>query len=151
MSLTRYNPFDTFLPLSLRDPGAWATDLFGLRGGFPIDLYEDEANYYVEASLPGMKPEEIKVSVTEGVITIHAETAHDEKQGQKPEEETKGKKASGYVRRERYTGEVTRVIELPFAINPDKIKATYKHGVLTLEVPKVAETKPTEVEVKVEQ
>lgn len=151
MSMTRYNPFDAFLPLALRDPANWAADVLWMRGSFPIDLYEDEANYYVEASLPGMKPEAIKVTATDGVITIHAESKYDERQGQKPVEETKGKKASGYVRRERYTGEVTRVIELPTAISPDKITATYKHGVLTLEVPKTAESKPTEVEIKIER
>ena len=53
MSLSRYNPFDGF-PLSLRDPSGWATDLFGLRPSFPVDVYEDESSYFIEASLPGM-------------------------------------------------------------------------------------------------
>jgi HSP20 family protein len=147
MSLSRYHPFDGF-PLSLRDPSAWATDLFGLRPSFPVDVYEDESSYFVEASLPGMKPAEISVSATSDTITIHAATEYDDKQEKKAED--KEKKTGAYVRRERYNGEVTRIIELPSAFTPDKIKATYKHGVLSLEIPKTGEGKPTPVEVKVE-
>jgi len=148
MSLSRYNPFDGF-PLSLRDPSGWATDLFGLRPSFPVDVYEDESSYFIEASLPGMKPAEISVTATGDTITIHAATEYDDKR-EKPAEEKQAKKAGGYVRRERYTGEVTRIIELPTAFSPDKIKATYKHGVLSLEIPKTGEGKPMPIEVKVE-
>ena len=54
-----------------------------------------------------------------------------------------------YVRRERYEGEMTRTISLPSQIQPEKVQATYEHGVLTLHVPKSEAVKPKQIEVKV--
>lgn len=162
MSMMRYNPFDSTLPLTMRDAmdrlleesyaPTWGRDIFAIGRGFPIDVYEDELSYIVEASMPGVKPEELKVTATSTAITIRAHTAYDEKRDKKPEtKEPKDKKAGGYVRRERYTGEVTRVIDLPDLISPEKVKATYKHGVLTLEAPKAGEMKPRKVDIVVEE
>lgn len=159
MSMTRYNPFDSTLPLTMRDamdqlleesfaPG-WGRDLFAIGRGFPVDVYEDELNYVIEASMPGVKPDALKVTATSTAITIRATTLHEDKEGKKAE--PKDKKSGGYLRRERYTGEVTRVIELADPITPDKIKANYKHGVLTLEAPKAGEVKPKNVDIVVEE
>lgn len=54
-----------------------------------------------------------------------------------------------YVRRERYEGELRRTISLPTQIDPEKVQATYEHGVLKLEVPKVEAAKPKQISVKV--
>lgn len=168
MSLMNYNPFDVALPLTMREamdrmleqsfPPAWRADLFAIGRGFPVDVYEDEALYVIEASMPGIKPDELKVTATASAITIRATTAHDdkpEKRAEKrPEAETNGTKArkdGSYVRRERYSGEVTRVIDFPDTIVPDGIKATYKHGVLTIEVPKAGESKPRTVDIVVQE
>jgi len=159
MSMTRYNPFDSTLPLTMRDAmdrlleesfaPTWRTDLFGVGRGFPVDVYEDELNYVIEASLPGIKPDQLKVTATGNTITIRATAEHDEKQEKKAE--SKDKKSGSYVRRERFLGEMTRVIDLPDPISPDKIAATYKHGVLTLEIPKAAESKPKKIDIVVEE
>lgn len=158
MSIARYDPFDV-MPRTMREAmdrlleqsftPAWGTDLLAFGRGFPIDVYEDERNYVIEASLPGIKPEELKVTATGNAITIRANTAYDEKQQKKAE--TKDTRAGAYVRRERYSGEIVRVVDLPDPITPDKIKATYKHGVLTLEVPKAGEAKPRKIEIAVEE
>lgn len=159
MSMMRYNPFDAPLPLTLRDamdrlldesfPPAWRSDLFAIGRGFPVDVYEDEMHYIIEASMPGVNPDDLKVTATDSAITIRATSEYEEKQEKKAE--PKEKKVGTYVRRERYTGEVTRVIDLPDPISPDKIKATYKHGVLTLEVPKATASKPKMVDIVVKE
>lgn len=161
MSMTRYNPFDSTLPLTMRDAmdrlleesfaPTWRTDLFGVGRGFPVDVYEDELNYVIEASLPGIHPDQLKVTATDSTITIRATAEHDEKQEkQEKKAESKDKKSGSYVRRERFQGEMTRVIDLPDPISPDKIAATYKHGVLTLQIPKAAESKPQKIDIVVE-
>lgn len=164
MSLMNYSPFDTTLPLTLREAmdrmleqsfsPAWRADLFAIGRGFPVDVYEDDTSYVIEASMPGIKPDELKVTATVSAITIRAATAHGEKAEKQAETERNGKKmgkAGSYVRRERYSGEVTRVVDFPDAIVPDSIKATYKHGVLTLEIPKAGESKPKMIDIAVEE
>jgi HSP20 family protein len=160
MSLMRYDPFATALPKTMRDAmdrlldesfaPAWRADLFAIGRGFPVDVYEDEMQYVIEASMPGVKLDELKVTATSTAITIRATTLHEEKEGKEGKAaDAKDKMSGSYVRRERYTGEVTRVIDLPDLINPDKIRATYKHGVLTLDVPKAGESKPKKVDITV--
>lgn len=147
MTMARYSPFESLLPLMLRDSTLWGPDLFGSSRGFPIDVYESETGFDIEASLPGVKPEDLKVTATSFTITIRATTGHTGEPEKKAEE--KGKKAGDYVRRERYTGVMTRVIELPEAINPTRIKASYKHGVLKLEAAKAGEAESTSVNIEV--
>lgn len=159
MSMTRYNPFDATLPLTLRDAmdrlleesfsPTWNTDLFAAGRGFPVDVYEDELNYVIEASMPGVKPDDLKVTATPTAVTIRATTSSDDTTEKKAQ--PKDKRTGTYVRRERFNGEMTRVIDLPSPITPDKIKATYSHGVLTLEVPKTTGSKPTKVDVDVKE
>ena len=162
MSMIRYNPFDSTLPLTMRDAmdrlleqsfaPTWRSDLFAIGRGFPVDVYEDELNYVIEASMPGVKPENLKVTATANAVTIRATTTNGENGAKRDKAaEPKGKKTGDYVRRERYSGEVTRVIDLPDAINPAKIKASYKHGVLTLEVPKIEEATPRKIDIIVEE
>src|SRR5690242_16299841 len=125
MSMVRYSPFDSMWPLTMRDAmdrlldesfsPAWRMDLFGIGRRFPVDVYEDKLNYVIEASLPGVKPEDLKVTATGSTITIRATTKYDERQ-EKQEQEAKAtstKKPDAYVQRERYTGEMMRVIDLP--------------------------------------
>lgn len=159
MSLMRYDPYDVAFPTTMRNAmerfldesfvPKWGADLFAIGRGFPIDVYEDEMKYVIEASMPGVKPEHLKVTATSEAITIRATASYSEKPG--AEETSTGKKTGTYVRRERYTGEVTRVIDLPEVILPDKITATYKHGVLTIEAPKHGEVKPKKIDIVVQE
>lgn len=164
MSMVRYSPFDSMWPLTMRDAmdrllldedfqPAWRMDLFGIGRRFPVDVYEDKLNYVIEASLPGVKPEDLKVTATGSAITIRATTGFDEKP-EKHEKEAKvtdSKKPDAYVQRERYAGEMMRIIDLPESINADKITASYKHGVLTLNIPKAGESQTKKIDIAVKE
>ena len=90
------------------------------------DIREDENSYLLEVDLPGYSKEDIKIDVTDGYLTINAKVNKEEKDEEK-----------NYVRRERFTGEATRSFYVGEDIKVDEIKASFKNGILTLEVPKV--------------
>ncbi|MHB1581874.1 MAG: Hsp20/alpha crystallin family protein, partial [Acidithiobacillus sp.] len=92
-----------------------------------------------KAEIPEVKKEDVKVSVDNGVLTIQGE--------RKQEKEEKGKK---FHRVERYYGSFVRSFTLPDNVDETKIKATFKDGMLNLQVPKSTETKHKAIEVKVE-
>ncbi len=104
-----------------------------------VDVYEDKDNVYVNAELPGMKKEGIKVSVSGELLNITGE--------RKDESEYKG---TDSYRSERYFGRFQRNIPLPVSVQEDKIHAEYKDGILTVTCPKREETKRKQIEVKVE-
>ncbi len=104
-----------------------------------IDLYEDENEYVVEAELPGLKQDEIKVSVEDDILTISGE--------KKREKEVK---EENLYRSERFYGKFERQIVLPQNTDKENIKASYKNGVLKVVIPKKEEAKPKKVDIKVE-
>lgn len=97
------------------------------------DIKEDDKGYELEMDLPGFKKEEITVTLENGYLTVAAE-----KGIEKDEKEKSGHK---YIRRERYTGSCQRTFYVGDEIEQDDIKASFKHGILTLNVPK-KEAKP---------
>jgi HSP20 family protein len=107
---------------------------------FPVDILETEDAYVVEAALPGFTPEDIQITALDGVVTIRAR--------QTEEMTDKAEKSGAYLRRERATGEVTRIIELPLRFDAKKIVATYEHGLLMLRIPKTEQAKPTVIPIK---
>ena len=148
MSLVPRDPFEALMPLReainrmFEESFVWPRfELFTGRF-FPIDISEteDKQQYVIEASLPGIKPEELQITAEGDTLTIRV--------ARKVEEEEKKEKGT-YVRRERYEGEMTRTLSLPTAINPDKVQATYERGVLTLRVPKAESVKPKQIPVQV--
>jgi HSP20 family protein len=102
-----------------------------------VDLYEDKDNVVVKAELPGMKKEEIDVSLQEGALTISGE--------RKIEREEKGET----YRSERFFGRFQRSVMLPSAVDESKVSASYKDGILTITLPKSEEAKPKQIEVSV--
>ena len=147
MSLVPRDPFEALMPLReainrmFEESFVWPRfELFTGRF-FPIDISEteDKQQYVIEASLPGIKPEEMQISAEGDTLTIRV--------ARKVEEEKKEK--GTYVRRERYEGEMSRTISLPTAIDADKVQATYERGVLTLRVPKAGGAKPKQIPVQV--
>ena len=150
MAMTRWEPFESLTPLRDAMNQFVAESLlrpmrFGPMGRlFPVDVYETEEAFVVEAVLPGVKPEDIRMTAIRDLLIIHATI--------KPAPHAKGEKGEktgAYVQRERYTGEMTRTIQLPTAVEPDKVSATYTHGMLTLQVPKVAVAEPRAIPVRV--
>lgn len=92
------------------------------------DIKESDKGYELEMDLPGFKKEEIKASIENGYLIISAE-----KDLEKDEKESEGKK---YICRERYTGSCQRAFYVGDDIEKDDIKASFKHGILHLDIPK---------------
>jgi HSP20 family protein len=102
-----------------------------------LDVFETQDEITVKASIPGMKPEDIDISVTGDTLTIKGET-----------QEEKEEKDGNYHLRERRYGAFQRSVVLPTLVNADKAEAEFKNGVLTLSLPKVEEVKPKSIKVK---
>ena len=101
-----------------------------------INMYEKDDHIVIEAETPGMKKEDIEVSVRDRVLTL---SGH-----RKEEKETKEK---DFYQRERSEGSFSRSITLPSSVDAETVEATYADGVLTLKVPKTEEEKGKRVEI----
>ncbi len=104
-----------------------------------LDLYEDKDNVIVKAELPGMKKEDIEVSLHNGALSISGERKSEKKF---EESET--------YRSERFVGRFHRSVTLPSEVKGDQVKAQYKDGILTVTLPKAEAAKPKQIEVKVD-
>ncbi len=110
-----------------------------LSGWTPaFDVYEDKDNFTVVAELPGMKKDDIEVSLHNDGLSVSGER----KRETKPED-------TEVYRSERFFGRFQRTITLPTAVASDKVKAQYKDGVLTITLPKTEEAKPRQIDVAV--
>ena len=111
-----------------RNGGAWS---------LPLDVSEDTDNYVVKASVPGINPDAIEITLTDNVLTIKGES----------KEENESKESNWHLRERRY-GSFVRSIALPASVDADKVEATNEHGVLTLRLPKAEAVKPKKITVK---
>jgi HSP20 family protein len=130
-ALTRWDPFADIG--ELRNRFDRLLDEFGAareREWMPaVDVVRDNGNLVVRADMPGIKPEEIKIEVHEGVLTVAGE-----------HEETKEEKDKRFVRRERRYGSFSRSVPLPEGVDAKKIKAKTHDGVLEVTIPLPKET-----------
>jgi|SRR5690606_1948538 len=114
-------------------------DLFSRSDWAPaVDIKETAEAFTVEAELPGMAKEDVKVTVHDGVLTIQGERKH--------EEETKDKK---HHRIERVYGSFLRRFTLPDNVDENSVKANFKDGLLTLNIQKAEPKEPKAIEVEV--
>jgi HSP20 family protein len=104
---------------------------------FPIDVYQTKKDLVVKAALPGVKPEEVDITITDDAVTIKGEHAE--------EQETK---EDVYLYRERYYGAFSRSVAIPVKVKGEKAEATFEEGVLTLTLPKAEEIKPRQIKIK---
>ncbi len=103
---------------------------------FPaLNIWGDQEKMVVTAELPGMEPENIDIQVVENQLTLKGERPSDE-----PAED------AVCHRCERDAGTFTRTVRLPFAIESDKVTATYTNGILTLTLPRLEASKPNQIE-----
>lgn len=122
--------FDFSLPA--RDSGLFS-------GWSPaLDVFDDKDSLVVKVELPGLKKDEINISLHEGVLTVSGERKR----------ETEKKEGESF-RSERYFGKFQRSVTLPTAVNSNSVSAAYKDGVLTVELPKAEEAKPKQIAVSV--
>lgn len=106
--------------------------------GLPIDVVEKQDAYVVRASIPGIDPEALDVTLTDNVLTIQAES-------KAQSEETQDER---YVLRERRYGRFTRSISLPMPVEADKIEASCANGELTLTLPKAEAVRPRRIAIQ---
>ena len=141
MVLQRWDPFrdlrrvDGLFARQFRDfrhgsgqAGAWPV---------PLDITHEDDSVVVEASIPGVKPDEVEVTIEDGRMTIEGKTAVESDESQ-----------SGYVVRERRTGRFYRAIRLPETVDADGAESRCENGVLTVTLPKQASQKARKIEVK---
>jgi HSP20 family protein len=144
MSVERWDPFRE--SVSLRDAmNALLQESFIRPGNFlaqngaaavPLDVAETENEFVVKASLPGLRPEDVQITVHGDTVMIRGESkAEEEKTGQH------------WHLRERRCGAFQRSVTLSTPIDADKAGAHYEHGVLTLTLPKADEARPRQIRV----
>jgi HSP20 family protein len=102
----------------------------------PLDVSENENEFVVKASLPGVKPEDVHITIQGDSLTIRGES--------KGEQETKGER---WHLRERRFGAFQRSVSLGTPVDSEKAKADYEHGVLSLTLPKAEASKPRQIKI----
>jgi len=106
--------------------------------GYPaMNVWANEDGLIITAEVPGVKPEDIDISVVGDTLTLSG--------SHKPDEL---KEDSRYHRQERGYGDFTRSIQLPFLVNVKKVEATFQNGVLNITMPRAEEDKPKKITVK---
>lgn len=128
--------FEDFLGGNCLEPFALIRRLGDL--GIPLDVVEDKDKITVKAELPGMEQKDIQVDLNDGVLTVKGE--------KRQETEEKDKH---YHLVERTYGSYSRSLRLPSYVDGEKIKATYKDGVLNITLPKKEEAKPKKIDIEV--
>ncbi len=108
-----------------------------------LDLYESGDHLVAVAELPGMRKEDIEISLHDGTLTISGERKSESTNGEKTQR-TEGEKTQ---RTERYIGTFRRSISLPTRVDASKVSATYQDGILKVTLPKAEEAKPKQIRV----
>jgi HSP20 family protein len=146
MPIERWDPFREMV--SLRDamnsllqesfvrPGSGYPAGSGAPASLPLDVHETENEFVVQASLPGVKPEDVQITVHGGTLTIRAES--------RAEAEGQGKT---WHLRERRFGALQRALALSAPVDPDKAEAKFENGVLTLTLPKAEQARPKQIKI----
>jgi HSP20 family protein len=148
MSLVRFDPFRSFEGIAKKMNDFMGDFEKGVNiefGTFSprVDISEDEKYLYVNAELPGLKKEEVKVTINDdNVLVIKGEKKREESQEEKDENKT-------FIRVERNYGMFTRSFMLPENLKTDSINAKFENGVLNISLEKVEPQKPKEVEVQI--
>ena len=122
MMIPRRNHFDLFDEM-FRDPFFEGTESKVMK----TDIKEKKDKYLIDIDLPGYEKEDIKMEISDGYLTVHASVNKEV-----DDEKEKGK----YVRKERYVGECSRSFYVGENVKEEEIKAKFKNGTLTIEVPK---------------
>ena len=146
MSIVRWEPFSDLMSLreamdrlfeeSFVRPGGRGMAAYG-GGDLALDMYETDNDVIITTAMPGVKPEDVEISITGDILTIKGEM----------KQEMKDEKSS-YLRQERRYGAFARTVQIPVSVQSDKADAKFKDGVLTLSIPKAEEAKPRTIKVR---
>jgi HSP20 family protein len=105
----------------------------------PVNLWKNEDKALVTTEIPGVDPEGVEINVFGKTITIRFERKREEL-----------KEGESYTRQERWHGEFSRTIELPFNVRADKVEAKFSKGILYIEMPRAEDEKPRKITVQSE-
>jgi len=143
--IRRTSPFGELLSLrqamdrlfedSFVRPRDWGTTAEG--GSLPLDIYATKDALVVKAALPGIRPDDVEITITGDALTISGTY--------KDERETNGE--GGYVFQELRRGTFTRTVTLPADLQGDRAAANFENGLLTLTVPKSEQAKPRQIRI----
>ena len=110
-----------------------------LNGWSPaLDLYQNNDNLVAQVELPGMRKEDIEISLHDGTLTIS---------GERKIESPRGENGEQAERSERYVGKFRRSVTLPVHVDASKVGASYRDGILTVTLPKAEEAKPRQIQI----
>ena len=144
--IQRWDPFNDLRQIQDTMDRVWRQIGTGGRAGapeieawaVPLDVIRRGDDTVVRASMPGVSPEEIDVSLEDNVLTIKGRTAEEYSEEQ-----------DSYLMRERRTGSFHRALRLPESVDPDRVEPRYDHGVLTITIPRAEAKKARQLQVKV--
>ena len=142
MAMDRWNPFKDML--ALREAMDRMFDDSTLRNGFasgrassfPIDLAELDAGFVLRAALPGLRPEDVQITIHGDTLTIRGESTASEE-----------RKEQHWIIREQRSGAFHRMVTLPAPVNPDGAEARFRDGILELTLPKAEQAMPRQIKV----
>ncbi|HTZ98920.1 MAG TPA: Hsp20/alpha crystallin family protein [Candidatus Aquilonibacter sp.] len=146
MSITRWDPFQNLATLQEQVNRLFEAPFAGRHGegsnltswAPAVDIYETENELVIKADLPDINEKDLDVRVENNMLTIRGERKFEQKV-----------KEENYLRIERTYGTFSRSFSLPTTVSTESIQAEYKNGVLTVQLPKRAESKPRQVKVNV--
>lgn len=136
--------FEELMPRGWMQPfrGGWPRlqEMAPFEGRWPrVDVQDRESDILVRAELPGVKKDDLDISVSEGSVTLKAETRHEKEEGEE---------GGDYYRREITAGSFARTIALPGDVDADNAKARFEDGVLELTLPKREQAKRKRIQVE---
>ena len=145
-NITRYDPLGEMVSLrsamdrlfedSFVSPVTWRTLANGEGVTPPIDVHETQDELVVTAALPGMKADDVEITMTGQTLSLRGETTADERIAREQ-----------YLYRERRFGSFHRTIQLPVRVQGDRAEASFSDGILTLRIPKAEEVKPRQIRI----
>ena len=145
-NITRFDPLGDMVSLrsamdrlfedSFVSPMSWRTVSGGESVSPAIDVHETGDEIVVSAVLPGVKPEDVEITMTGQNLTLRGEIKADDQV-----------ERDQYLYRERRYGSFTRSFQLPVRVEGDRAEATFRDGILTLSIPKAEEVKPRQIRI----
>jgi HSP20 family protein len=150
MTLQRWDPFNELRRMQETMNNLWRGFGAGTTAGategqemetwaVPLDGVQQGDNVVIRASMPGVNPDNIDVSIEDNVLTIRGESAHESEH-----------KEGNYLMRERRSGSFYRALRLPDTVDTDQAHPFYEHGVLTITIPKAESKKAKQLKVSVD-
>lgn len=149
MSITRWDPWgdmvslrdamDRLLAESVVRPRGGGSEAGGMAAALPVDVREQGDDFIITAPIPGVKPENVDISVLGDMLRIH---------GERHEEHQEGGEGKRWLLREQRYGSFERTVRLPSAVKADKATAEFNDGILTITLPKTEEAKERRIPIQ---